>query len=54
MKGGAKGAPTIPKMLEDLHRPVNKVSMVGLNSHLNFSIDFVATPKGKVNSLLLG
>ena len=53
-KRGVKRAPGIPKMLEDLHKPVNKVSMVGLNSHLNFSIDFVATPKGKVNSLLLG
>lgn len=50
VKKKSKGAPSIAKMLEDLHRPVKKVSMVGLNSHLNFSIDFVATPKGKVNS----
>ena len=43
----------IPSLLEDLHKSVSKVSMLGLNSHTQYSIEFVATPKG-INQQYVG
>jgi len=36
----------IPSLLENLHKSVAKVNMIGLNSNTQFSIDFVASPSG--------
>ena len=36
----------IPSLLENLHQGVAKVNMVGLNSNTQYSIDFVADPRG--------